>query len=90
MVSDRRAVESPVAQLTPVNARTDRRHERRAPNVDEIRRLVTAAAAGHEREGMSGPERALLYQLAIETGLRANELRSLTAGVSTWMARSRR
>ncbi len=26
---------------------------------------------------MSGPERALLYRLAIETGLRANELRSL-------------
>ena len=47
-------------------------------SVDEIRRLVTAAAVGPEREGMSGPERALLYQLAIETGLRANELRSLS------------
>ena len=27
---------------------------------------------------MTGPERAVLYQLAVETGLRARELRSLT------------
>jgi len=27
---------------------------------------------------MTGPQRALLYRLAIETGLRANEIRSLT------------
>ncbi len=80
MVMDRRAAESPVEHLKPLNARTDRRHERRALSVDEIRRLVSAASAGPEREGMSGPERALLYQLAIETGLRANELRSLSRG----------
>ncbi len=29
------------------------------------------------RKGMSGPERAMLYRLAVETGLRAGELRSL-------------
>jgi integrase len=28
---------------------------------------------------MSGPQRSILYRLAIETGLRANELRTLTA-----------
>jgi integrase len=27
---------------------------------------------------MSGPERTLLYRIAVETGLRVNELRSLT------------
>src|SRR5262249_26275750 len=31
-----------------------------------------------ERFGMSGQDRALLYRLAVETGLRAGELRSLT------------
>ena len=31
-----------------------------------------------ERDGMTGPERGLLYQLAVESGLRAGELRSLT------------
>ena len=30
------------------------------------------------RGGMSGEERSLLYPLAVETGLRAGELRSLT------------
>ena len=36
---------------------------------------VTAAA---NRYGMAGPDRVLLYRVAIETGLRANELRNLT------------
>src|SRR6516225_9217817 len=31
-----------------------------------------------ERYGMAGEERAMLYWLAVETGLRAGELRSLT------------
>ena len=78
MVRDRRASESHVEHLKPLNARTDRRHERRALCADEVGRLTRTASDGPEREGVSGPERALLYRLAVETGLRATELRSLT------------
>ena len=36
-----------------------------------------AAEHGPERFAVTGPERAMLYQIAVETGLRASELRSL-------------
>jgi len=78
MVKDGRASESPVAHLDGLNVRTDRRHDRRSLTVDEMRRLLTRTQSAPERFGMSGPERAMLYRLAVETGLRAGELRSLT------------
>jgi integrase len=78
MVRDRRALETPVGHLTGLNVKTDRRRDRRAFTVDELRALLAAAAGGPDRHGMTGPERAFLYWLAVETGLRAGELRSLT------------
>ena len=78
MVQNRRASESPVAHLKALNPHTDRRLERRALSPDECRKLLQATRNGPERYGMSGPERALLYRLAIGTGLRASEIRSLT------------
>ena len=78
MVRDGRAGASPVTHLDGLNVRTDRRHDRRALTVDEIRRLLTAAAKGPERYGMIGAARAMLYRVAVETGLREAELRSLT------------
>ena len=90
MVRDGRASESPVAHLDGLNAKTDRRHDRRALDLEEIRWLLDVTAAGPIpkepgqtrapviRHGMSGEDRAMLYRLAIETGLRAGELRSLT------------
>jgi integrase len=77
MVQNRRASESPVAHLKRLNVCADRRHDRTALEVDEVRRLLQATRKAPERYGMAGPERVRLYQLAIETGLRANELRSL-------------
>jgi integrase len=78
MVSQRRASESPLEHFDCVHVKAeDIKHKRRALEPDEARRLLEAAAAGPESFGMSGPERSLLYRLAIETGLRANELRSL-------------
>ncbi len=79
MVQDRRASENPLQHLKGLNVRTDRRHDRRALSVDEIRRLSETTAEQPERFGMTGYERALLYRLAVETGLRANELRTLKA-----------
>lgn len=78
MVRHGRAVSNPVDHLDPLNARLDRRHDRRALGVDEVKRLLTSTSDGVERGGMTGPERRLFYLLALETGLRANELRSLT------------
>ncbi|MCY2952692.1 MAG: site-specific integrase [Planctomycetota bacterium] len=77
-VKDGRASESPLEHLGGVNARTDRRHDRRALSADELRWLLDTTEHGPERFGMSGPERAMLYRLAVGSGLRANELRSLT------------
>ncbi len=82
MVKDRRATESPVEHLGGLNVKVDRRHDRRALTVEEMRRLLEVASKGEERGGhgwhMTGPQRAALYRLAMETGLRSSELRSLT------------
>ncbi len=77
MVQDQRASDSPVAHLKGLNVRTDRRHDRRSLEPDEVRRLLEATQAAPERFGMSGTQRAMLYRLAVESGLRANELRTL-------------
>jgi len=77
---NRRASESPVAHLTGLNVKVDRRHDHVPLEVAEVRRLLDAAAAGPDREGMPGTERRLLYKVAVESGLRANELRTLTVG----------
>ena len=55
----------------------DEEHPRRALEIDELRRLLEVTKNGPTRFGMTGYERYLLYRLAAETGLRANELRSL-------------
>jgi len=77
MVADGRAAESPIEHLKNVNARVDRRRERRSLEPDELRRLLETTAAAPLLYGMTGYERYLLYRFAAETGLRANEIRSL-------------
>jgi len=78
MVADGRTGENPLAFLRGQNPKEDIRHDRRALELDEIRKLLETTAVGPSRFGMTGYERALLYRLAAESGLRANELRSLT------------
>jgi integrase len=77
MVDDRRASESPVKHLQTISVSADRRHDRRSLEADEIRRLLEATKAAPKRFGMDGHQRALLYRLAVETGLRRDELKSL-------------
>ncbi len=67
----------PTEPLASIKAPTPGKGNRRMLLPDEWRHLAAATAAA-ERYGMAGPERVLLYRVAIETGLRANELRSLT------------
>ncbi len=78
MVRDGRASDSPLAHLRGNNVRVDRRHDRRAFTHDELRALLEWTRTRPTRYNMTGPERALLYGLAVETGLRAGEIRSLT------------
>jgi len=72
--------EDPLRSAKTLNANVDCRRQRRAATAEEMRRLITVAAQGPKRFGMTGPERALLYRFMAETGLRVNEVRSLTAG----------
>jgi len=75
---DGRMRTDPMMQVGKLNVRTDRRHERRALDDEELVRLIQAAERGPDVLGISGPDRAMLYRLAVETGLRASELASLT------------
>ncbi len=75
---DGRLREDTLAHLSGYNVKLDRRHDRRAMTDDELARLIDTAKQGPIVGGMSGPERAMLYQLAVGTGFRANEIRSLT------------
>src|SRR5262249_39571536 len=77
-VKDRRALENPPAHPDGLNVKTDRGRDRRPFTLEELRRLLEAARIGPDRFGMAGQVRALCYWLAVETGLRANELRSLS------------
>ncbi len=79
-MKERRANENPIDHLDLLNVRTDRRHDRRAMTADECQRLLKAATNGPVLAGMTGQQRAMLYHVALETGLRRGELMSLTRG----------
>jgi len=70
----------PLAAVRKPSPASDRRHERRMILPDEWEWLRTITAQGAERYNMTGPERMLLYAVAVQTGLRASELASLTRG----------
>lgn len=78
LVRDRRTLVDPLAHLSKLNVRTDRRHDRRALSPEEVGRLLDAARNGKRVEGISGPDRAMMYALAGWTGFRKGEIGSLT------------
>ncbi len=62
-----------------VNARTDRRHQRRALSDEELSKVLSAAEASQDTVMcLTGPERAMYYRVAVGTGFRASEIASLT------------
>jgi integrase len=65
----------PAAQV-----RADLRHERRAFTDAELTTLFESTMRGKESRGWSGADRVMAYRLAASTGLRVNELASLTPG----------
>ncbi len=79
MVREKLTTENPLAHVPKLQV-TDRarKYVRRALEPDEAARLLDVAGNAPERFGMTGTARRLLYQLAVETGLRASEVKSLT------------
>ena len=63
--ADRRMPDNPLAYLSGLNVKTDRRHDRRALSVEEIDRLIKVTAEGKKHHKMAGNERAMLYMLAL-------------------------
>ena len=79
LVRERRTPFDPLAHLSRLNVRTDRRHDRRALLAEEFSRLVEAArTSGKTIDGIRGPDRAMMYVLAAWTGFRKGEIGSLT------------
>jgi integrase len=77
LVRDGRMVADPLASVTLRNLAVDRRRRRRALTADESRKLIAAANRSPNVLGLSGPDRAMLYRLAVGTGFRVSELASL-------------
>ena len=78
LVKTRRMFDNPLADVPMLNSQTDRRHERRPLGLEEFAQLVAAAENGKPIESIPGPDRALMYVLAVFTGYRKGELGSLT------------
>jgi len=76
LATERALAADPLANLSIKNIREIK--HRRALTPDEAGYLIEwVSARGGDAYNLSGPERALIYRLALETGLRRNEIRSL-------------
>jgi len=75
---DGRIPENPIDHLGGFNVHVDRRHDRRAFTDEELVRLFETTRTGRTLQRCSGQERALIYKLSALTGLRRNEIASLT------------
>lgn len=80
LAAEGRVAKNPFAALkTDLKVENDRRLRRRALTPEECGRLLAVAAASTRMlGGMAGPDRRLFYAVALTTGLRRNELGSLT------------
>jgi len=70
----------PLVSVTKPNPKADRRRERRMLLPEEWQWLLATSVDWVERWAMAAKERLLLYAVAIQTGLRSSELRSLSRG----------
>ena len=75
---ERRTAEDTLLAVKSYNPDTDKRHERRGFTAEEMAVLLPYTRQAPERWGMSGPARAAAYALAFASGLRRNEIRTLT------------
>ena len=80
MIRTRRASSNPIEHLTPIKRDKGEELKRRALTADEVGTLLTRTADEAERFGMPGAARRVLYRLAVESGLRYSEIKSLRVG----------
>ena len=80
LVRTRRVGENPIAGLSCIRVtEADRKRRRRNLSDVEVQALLDATRYSKKTfMGLAGPDRAMLYIIAINTGLRASELASLT------------
>jgi len=76
---EKRTPDDALVSLSGFNDETDRRHVRRELTPDEMAYLL-AFTEGYTtpNHNLPGPDRAMVYRVALGTGFRARELRSLT------------
>jgi integrase len=77
LTENRKLARDPLAGLKKPNPESDRRLQRRCLSPEEWRHVQSVTQFGPTRHHMTANERALLYELAIVTGLRSGELRTL-------------
>jgi len=80
LMTNHKLASDPLVSLRRPNPKADRKRVRRFLLSEEWRWLQCSTNKSATRHGMDGSERSLLYATAIQTGLRANELRSLKVG----------
>jgi integrase len=77
LMRDGRTDRNPLDHLSGLNAKVDVRRLRRTLPDADFAAFVAAARAGKPFRDLAGPDRAMLYLVAVNTGFRASELASL-------------
>jgi integrase len=78
-VTSKRLLVNPIMGMERMNVETDVRHKRRALLPDETQKLIDSARqSGVSIQCFDGEQRARIYILSYMTGLRRNEIASLT------------
>ncbi len=78
LVNSNRMQDNPVAMLKPIKLNTNNTQQRRALTEEEIAKLLKSAEESDDiYGGLNGRVRSLVYQLALTSGLRHNEIRTL-------------
>ena len=79
LVATKRIPSNPLAGIDRLNSETDVRYKRRALSAEEVSRLVESArSSGEIIQGYHGEQRARAYLMSFYTGLRRQEIGSLT------------
>jgi integrase len=77
--TEKRAADDALVGLSQFNEETDRRHTRRELTPDELAHLLAHVEhKGKVNFRLPGPVRAILYRVALGSGFRRKELRTLT------------
>ncbi len=79
LVKHKRLQENPFTEVK-VKKEVEKRHPRRALSFVELNKLLGTTRRLGPFRGLSGPDRAILYLTAVQTGFRASELSSILVG----------